>query len=70
MKVTRRVYKCRNCGTEQKISTNHNMPCYDYCHECSWKPSFGKHGVQMFGHTYRPFDYVREIPETIEAVNV
>jgi len=63
MTVAYRVYRCRNCGNFQKISTNHHGSCFDYCGGCSWKPSFGKaeNAVPMFGRTYRPFDYVEEI---------
>jgi DNA-directed RNA polymerase subunit RPC12/RpoP len=64
MKVKYRVYKCRNCGNEQQIQTNHLGSCYNYCKNCSWKPSWGEYiGVPMFGHQYRPFDYVREVEE-------
>jgi predicted nucleic acid-binding Zn ribbon protein len=59
--VTYRVYKCRNCGHEQHISTNHHGSCIDFCLECSWKPSFGQHAVPFNGRTYRPFDYAREL---------
>ena len=54
-----RRYKCRNCGHEQMINTNHTGPVIDYCKECSWKPSFGKdQAIPFGGHTYRNFDFV------------
>lgn len=67
--VRYREYRCRNCGHMQSISTNHQGPCYDYCHECSWKPGWrsdpSKYGDKSLdfpfnGRTYRPFDYVSE----------
>ncbi len=58
LKHRNRLYKCRNCGHKQKIGTNHTDSCIDYCHECSWKPSFGEFSVPFNGRTYRPFDYV------------
>jgi hypothetical protein len=64
---TWRLYRCRNCGNEQHISTNHHGACFDYCRGCSWKPSFGEHGVRMFGRMYRPFDYVRELDHAAET---
>lgn len=53
-----RTYRCLNCNTLQTITTNHLGQCFDYCRECSWKPSFGQYSVPMFGRTYRPFEYV------------
>jgi hypothetical protein len=52
-----RTYMCLNCKAFQKITTNHEEMCLDYCKSCSWKPSFGKaeYAIPMFGHTYRPF---------------
>jgi len=51
MKLERRSYRCKNCGHEQLITTNH---------EGSWKPSFGKYAVPFNGRTYRPFEFVRQ----------
>ena len=69
MKVSYRNYKCRNCGHVQPIQTNHKLACYDYCKECSWKPSFGRAdcAVPMFGHTYRPFDYAGKYSPKVYA---
>jgi hypothetical protein len=71
MQVAYRNYKCRNCGHIQMVSTNHLGSCIDYCHECSWKPSWrasGNYGVKddglsvpFNGRTYRPFDYESEV---------
>jgi hypothetical protein len=57
-----RHFKCLNCGYVQLIQTNHEGTCIDYCKNCSWKPSFGKkeYAIQMFGHTYRPFEFTTE----------
>lgn len=62
MKVTWKIYKCRACGHEQMISTNHRGSCVDFCTECSWKMNYcaPENCVPMFGRMYRPFDYVKE----------
>lgn len=57
LKHAYRPFRCKNCGHEQPIRTNHEGECLDYCHGCSWKPSFGiaEYAIPMFGRTYRPF---------------
>ena len=55
-----RLYRCLNCGHEQKITTNHKEPCIDYCQECSWKPSFGKFAIPFMGRTFRPFECIEK----------
>jgi hypothetical protein len=62
MTLAVRVYRCRNCGNENKISTNHLGACIDYCRECSWKPSWGPDAAVPFnGRTYRNFYYVKDL---------
>ena len=67
--VSYRTYRCLNCGHEKQIQTNHTMPCIDYCHECSWKPSWRGNpelykvkddgmSITFNGRTYRPFEAV------------
>lgn len=76
MKVDYRNYKCRNCGHVQLIQTNHQIECFDYCKNCSWKPSFGKYAIPFNGRTYRPFDFVSEVskmerfPNTKKALEI
>ena len=66
LKVKYRNHECLNCGHEQLIQTNHLIGCLDYCHNCSWKPSFGKDiAVPMFGNqAYRRFKCIE--PEADE----
>lgn len=60
MTIEERMHECENCGNRQKIKTNHEGGCLDYCKECSWKgQNFGKGlGQRMFGVIHRPFKFV------------
>jgi len=63
VKVAHRLYRCRVCGHEQPVQTNHHEPCLDYCNGCSWKClgfDRGHNSAQMFGHAYRRFDFVSD----------
>lgn len=65
-KASHKTYKCRNCGHEKSIQTNHWSSCMNHCPSCSWKPSWGEHpGVRMFGTMHRPFDCLEPEPEQI-----
>lgn len=66
-KVEWRPYRCKNCGHEKMISTNHLGDVAEYCDNCSWKPSWGnpEYQVPMFGRTYRPFEYAGPTKNTI-----
>ena len=57
-KVRYRAYRCTVCGHEQKIQTNHDGTCLDYCKGCSWKPSCGPayHIPALGPQTYRVFE--------------
>lgn len=57
-----RTFRCKVCGYEQEINTNHEGECFDYCHGCSWKSygfDNGENSAQMFGHTHRRFEFVK-----------
>jgi len=69
MRVEYRLYVCTVCGHTKQIQTNHLGSCFDYCHGCSWKPSFGE-GVPMFGRTFRKFVYDTRTPEQIKNSRV
>jgi hypothetical protein len=57
LKVRYREFRCDNCGHVQQVQTNHEDKCFDYCKNCSWKPSWGKseHKMMFNGQTYRLF---------------
>jgi len=69
-KIERRPYRCKDCGHEKLISTNHIGDVADYCEECSWKPSWGEHQVPMFGRTYRMFEYSGPTKNTIYSKRI
>ena len=71
LKVDYRNFKCRNCGHVQKIQTNHEGSCIDYCKNCSWAPSFGKkeNAIPFNSHTYRPFDFTEEEAHEPKGLN-
>ncbi len=33
-KVEAKLYRCKQCGREKMIETNHFLECYPYCHTC------------------------------------
>jgi len=67
LKVKPRQYKCRCCGHEQLISTNHTDNCFDQCQNCYWRSAFKEGEYHYFSHQHRPFKYIGLVPTQEEA---
>lgn len=64
--VRPRLYRCRCCGHEHPVSTNHTAQCFSVCPSCSWRGAWDDEG-RLWNATEKNRPHVYVGPEVTDA---